>query len=134
MDKNSIQKVLDEIKLQPKRKFIQSYDFIINLANIQTKQNPLDFYVTMHFPKGNKVKVAAFVDQELAEQSKKFCDLTIREVDFQTYSDKKSVKKLANEYDYFIAQAGDGSLVWLYRSRLPAAPGEVSWFLQGRFG
>jgi hypothetical protein len=24
--------------------------------------------------------------------------------------------------------------VWLYRSRLPAASGEVSWFLQGRFG
>jgi protein ImuB len=35
--------------------------------------------------------------------------------------------------DYFIAQAGDGSLVWVYRGRLPAAPGEASWFLQGRF-
>ena len=36
--------------------------------------------------------------------------------------------------DYFIAQAVDGSLVWLYRGRLPAVPGEVNWFLQGRFG
>jgi protein ImuB len=35
--------------------------------------------------------------------------------------------------DYFIALAEDGSLVWLYRSRLPAVPGEVTWFLQGRF-
>lgn len=35
--------------------------------------------------------------------------------------------------DYFIAQAVDGSLVWLYRGRLPAAQGEVSWFLQGRY-
>jgi protein ImuB len=35
--------------------------------------------------------------------------------------------------DYFIAQAGDGSLVWVYRGRLPGAPGEVHWFLQGRF-
>jgi protein ImuB len=35
--------------------------------------------------------------------------------------------------DYFIAQAEDGSLVWVYRGRLPAAAGEVSWFLQGRF-
>jgi protein ImuB len=35
--------------------------------------------------------------------------------------------------DYFIAQAGDGSLVWLYRSRLPVGPGEAHWFLQGRF-
>jgi protein ImuB len=36
--------------------------------------------------------------------------------------------------DYFIAQAEDGSLVWLYRGRLPAAAGEDGWFLQGRFG
>jgi protein ImuB len=39
--------------------------------------------------------------------------------------------------DYFIAQAADGSLVWVYRARLP--PTEVAspaagWFLQGRFG
>ena len=36
--------------------------------------------------------------------------------------------------DYFIAQAEDGSLVWVWRSRLPVAPGEVNWFMQGRFG
>jgi protein ImuB len=35
--------------------------------------------------------------------------------------------------DYFIAQAEDGSLVWVYRGRLPRSPGEVNWFLQGRF-
>jgi protein ImuB len=33
--------------------------------------------------------------------------------------------------DYFVAQAHDGSLVWVYRSRLPSAEG--GWFLQGRF-
>jgi len=37
--------------------------------------------------------------------------------------------------DYFIAQAHDGALVWIYRARLPLSPaaGE-GWFLQGRFG
>jgi protein ImuB len=35
--------------------------------------------------------------------------------------------------DYFIAQVEDGSLVWVYRGRLPRQPGEVNWFLQGRF-
>jgi len=35
--------------------------------------------------------------------------------------------------DYFIGQVDDGSLLWLWRGRLPAAPGEVQWFLQGRF-
>ncbi len=36
--------------------------------------------------------------------------------------------------DYFIAQADDGALVWIYRARLlPTEPG-AHWFLQGRFG
>ena len=40
------------------------------------------------------------------------------------------------ERDYFIAQAGDGALVWIYRARLPMAmaQGSTGWFLQGRFG
>jgi protein ImuB len=41
--------------------------------------------------------------------------------------------------DYFIAEAVDGALVWIYRERLPLAPegspAAVSgWFLHGRFG
>jgi protein ImuB len=42
--------------------------------------------------------------------------------------------------DYFIAQAEDGSLVWIYRGRLPDTHtdtdpglGQANWFLQGRF-
>jgi protein ImuB len=34
--------------------------------------------------------------------------------------------------DYFIAEAADGALVWVYRERLPQAG--PNWFLQGRFG
>ena len=43
------------------------------------------------------------------------------------------------ERDYFIAQAADASLVWIYRSRLPpraeadAVPVGTGWFLHGRF-
>ncbi len=41
--------------------------------------------------------------------------------------------------DYFIAEAADGALIWIYRERLPllrdAERGdEAGWFLQGRFG
>lgn len=37
--------------------------------------------------------------------------------------------------DYFIAQAADASLLWVYRSRLPVADeSQPLWFLQGRFG
>ena len=37
--------------------------------------------------------------------------------------------------DYFIAEASDGALVWIYRARMPPAAGEAGsgWFLHGRF-
>jgi protein ImuB len=37
--------------------------------------------------------------------------------------------------DYFIGQAADGALVWVWRERLPSsvAPGAAAWFLQGFF-
>jgi protein ImuB len=40
------------------------------------------------------------------------------------------------ERDYFIAQAADGALVWIYRARLPLSVAEDAqgWFMQGRFG
>jgi protein ImuB len=43
--------------------------------------------------------------------------------------------------DYFIAEAADGALIWIYRERLPLTRGVCEnvasgsgWFLQGRFG
>ncbi len=105
MDKEQVKKALEELKKQPQRKFSQSYDLIINLKNIEIKQNPIDLSVNLHFSNGKKIKVAAFVGQELAEQASKFCDLAIKETDFAKYKDKKVVKKLAEDYDYFIAQA-----------------------------
>lgn len=104
MDEQQIQKAIEQLKTEKKRKFSQSYDLIINLKSIDIKTNPLDFSITLPHPKPKKVKIAAFVAQELTEQANKFCDLAVREVDFSKY-DKKAQKKLAGDYDYFIAQA-----------------------------
>ena len=105
MDKKNVQKALAEIKEQPKRKFSQSYDLIVNLKNLVIKSSPLDFFVTLHYPKGRAVKVAAFVSNQLIDQAKKHCDLALTESDFKQYGDKKALKKLAESYDYFIAEA-----------------------------
>ena len=105
MDKEQVKKALDELKSQPKKKFTQSYDLIINLKNLDMKQTNIDFFSTLHFPKGRKIKIAAFADQLLKEQADKTCDMVIEEKDFANYKDKKAMKKLADSYDYFIAQA-----------------------------
>lgn len=105
MDKAQIQKALADIKAQPPRKFTQSYDLVINLKNLELKSNPVDLFVTLPFPKGKNVKIAAFVDRELVDQATKFCDLAIRESEFIKYNEKKTAKKLGEQYNFFIAQA-----------------------------
>ena len=104
MEKEQVQKSILELKQQPKRKFAQSYDLIINLKNFDVKTHPLDFFITLPHP-GKTIKVACFADQQLMEQASKYCDLVIRETEFDSYKDKKKLKSLAEEYGYFIAQA-----------------------------
>ena len=105
MEKNDLKKALEELKKNPQRKFVQSYDLIINLKAVDLKQTPIDFAVTLPFTNGKKIKVGAFVAQELEEQAKKFCDVVIKDTTFDQFKDKKVAKKLAEEYDFFIAQA-----------------------------
>ena len=106
MNKEQVQKALQEIEKQPKKKFVQSYDLVINLKDYDVKQAPLDFFANLPYAKGKKVKVAAFVDQQLADQANKFCDTVVRDTEFDRYKeDKKAAKKLAQDHDYFIAQA-----------------------------
>ena len=106
MNKEEVQKALQELQKQPQKKFVQSYDLIINLKDYDVKTAPLDFFANLPYSKGKKIKIAAFVDQQLADQAAKFCDLVIRDTEFDKYKeDKKAAKKLAQHYDYFIAQA-----------------------------
>ena len=106
MNKELIYKALEEIRKQPQKKFVQSYDLVINLKDYDVKRAPLDFFANLPHSKGKKVKIAAFVDQQLVEQATKFCDKVIRDTEFDRYKeDKKAAKKLVQEYDYFIAQA-----------------------------
>lgn len=105
MDKEQVKKALEELKKNPKRKFAQSYDLVINLKNYNIKTTPLDFFVTLPHSKGKKVHLACFCDQQLSENAAKNCDLVIKEVEFEKYKEKKLLKSVADKYDYFIAQA-----------------------------
>ena len=105
MNKEQIQKTLEELKKHSKRKFTQSYDLIINLKNLNVKSNPVDFSVTLPNSNGKKIKIGAFVEPLMVEQAEKACDLVIKETDYNNYKDKKVAKKLAQDYDYFISQA-----------------------------
>lgn len=107
MDTQQVLNALTELRAQTKkRNFSQSVDLIINLKNINTKSQPVTFFTTLPKPIGRKTKVAAFLGQELAEQGKEVCDFVITDAEFPEYkADPKKVKKIAESYDLFIAQA-----------------------------
>ena len=108
MDRKKVLEVLKQLREKsPKRKFTQKVDLILNLRNINIK-NPdenVDVFVTLPHAPGKNIKFCALVGKELEEQSKIF-DMVIKRDEFSKYSDnKKELRKLSREYDYFVAQA-----------------------------
>lgn len=109
MNKEALQKAIEALKkTSPKRKFTQKYDLIITLKNLDLKvpEQQVEQWISLPHPEGKQTKICALVGGELAEQAKKACDFVILNEEFKLYApDKKKIKKLANEYTYFIAQA-----------------------------
>lgn len=93
-----LKEALAELRKSPERKFDQSVELIINLKGVDMKRDQVNAVVKIP----NKVKdknVCGFLNEK-----SKFIK-TITEPEFKKYSDKKELKKLVNEFDYFIAVA-----------------------------
>lgn len=108
MEKEQIQAAIAKAgDISEKRNFTQSYDLIINLKGLDLKkpEHQVDIFVALPHLRGKKIKVCALVGAELAEQAKSVCEFAVLSDDFDKYRDKKDIRKLANSYDFFIAQA-----------------------------
>lgn len=94
------------IETSPKRKFKQSVDLVINLKELDLKKNDnqIDIFHTLPHQAKPK-KICALVGGELYEQAGKIADKVILNDTFFQFQDKKVAKKLAAEFDFFIAQA-----------------------------
>jgi large subunit ribosomal protein L1 len=109
MEKQQVAEAIKKLKEQSqKRNFKQTVDLIINLKNLDLKKpdQQVDFFMNLHFPRHKKPKVCGLVGGELWESAKESLDNVIYVDDFPEYQkDKRKAKKLAREYDFFIAQA-----------------------------
>lgn len=107
MEKQQVLKSIEELKKQAKkRNFAQTFEIIVNLKNLNLKkpEENLNKYIVLPYSKGKKVHISAFVDKDLIAEAKKFCGSIILKDEFDKY-DKKAIKKIALETDFFIAQA-----------------------------
>jgi len=103
----AVQKAIEESKKQ-ERKFKQSVDVVINLKNIDMNdaKNRIEDEVMLPFGKGAEAKIAIFASGDLAMKSKPHVDLVIKPEEIEELAkDKKKFKKMADEYDFFIAEA-----------------------------
>ena len=93
-----LKKALVELRTEEERKFNQTLDLIINLQKFDVKKEAVNIFIQVpHQIK--KKKICAFLTSKHKDID------TITEADFRVYSDKKQLKKLEKNYDFFIAQA-----------------------------
>jgi large subunit ribosomal protein L1 len=103
----AVVKILEESK-KTDRKFKQNIDLVINLKNIDLNipKNRIDEEILLPHGRGKDVKIALFASGELAVKSKKHVDLLIKPEEIGDLSkDKKKFKKIADDFEFFIAEA-----------------------------
>jgi large subunit ribosomal protein L1 len=96
--KEQLQQALVELRKSKERKFNQSVDLIINLQKFDIKKEQVNLFTSVPH-KIKEKKICGFL-----EIKSNVID-TITRSEFKKYSDKKEIKRLANQYDFFIAQA-----------------------------
>ena len=103
-----IKEAIEEIKSKSKkRNFVQSVDMVINFQRLDLKKPENKLNITLALPKGKgkKPKIVAIVGNELSTEAKKVADKIIMADELQKIGqDKKTAKKIARDYDIFIAQ------------------------------
>ena len=93
-----LKQALEELRKGEKRKFAQGVDLIINLKGIDTKKDNVSAIVPLPH-KIKEKKICGFFTK------KSELVTTITNLDFPRYKDKKALKKLVKEFDFFIAVA-----------------------------
>ena len=103
----AVEKALSE-ENNKKRKFVQSVDLVINLKDVDLKkpENRIDEEIELPKGRGKEAKIAVFASGELAFKAKNVADAVITPEQIKELAeDKKKAKKLAEEYDFFVAEA-----------------------------
>lgn len=90
----------------PERKFSESVDLFINFRGIDFSkpENKINLEVALPKGRGRPRKVCFICEEEFAGKAKGIADKVIVKDELATIS-KKDMKKLAEEYDSFVAQA-----------------------------
>ncbi len=93
-----LNEALAELRKQKERKFDQTIDLIVNLKNIDLKRDNISAVVSLpHKIKDKKICGFLTVKNDLVK--------SITKPEFAKYNDKKALRALVKDFDFFIAHA-----------------------------
>ena len=108
MREDIVNAVKEAIEKSKKRNFIESVDLAINLKDVDLSipKNRINEEVILPHGRGKEVKIAVFASGETALKAKDCADLVIppEEID-KLAEDKRKARKMANDFDFFLAEA-----------------------------
>jgi len=110
LSKEAVIEAIDKAKgASKKRRFKQSVDLIISLRDVDVKkpENRINELLEVPNATGKRTKICVIANGDLALKAERSgADRVIRKKDLEALSkDRKSAKKLADEFDFFIAEA-----------------------------
>ena len=107
-EKRSIDTVKKAIEAAKPRGFKESVEIAVNLKDVDLSvpKNRIDDEVVLPKGRGKTVRVCVFASGELALKARAAADLVIQPQEIEEYaSDRAKARRLASEYDIFVAEA-----------------------------
>ena len=107
-DAKTIDAIKKAVESAPERKFPETVEVAINLKDVDLSvaKNRLDEEVVLPKGRGKPIKVCVFASGDLAFRARDVADLVITPDQMEDLAgDKKKARALAEEYDFFIAEA-----------------------------
>lgn len=107
-ESRAIETIRKALESAPPRNFKESVEVAINLKDVDLSlpKNRIDDEIVLPRGRGKPVRVAVFGSGELAIKAKGVADLVVEPHEIEEYADdRRKARKLAQEYDFFIAEA-----------------------------
>ncbi len=107
-EKATVTAVKKALEHSPKRNFVQTVDLSINLKDVDMSipKNRIQEDIILPHGRGKPVKVCVFGSGEMVVKARDVADRVVSVEELSTIADdKKQAKKMANEFEYFIAEA-----------------------------
>ncbi|RDD53448.1 MAG: 50S ribosomal protein L1 [Candidatus Korarchaeota archaeon NZ13-K] len=111
VEDESLRRLKEVLERSPKRRFNEAVDLVVVLRGVDLKKDPnarINELVELpHQPRNREVKVAVIGKGEFLTRAREAgADRVMEPEELEAIAaSKRALKKLANEYDFFIAQA-----------------------------